>query len=136
MEEQAILHRLPKRRIDPCKRLEMKVGPSRRIPVAHQKLKNQNKFTVLLLYYILTCKFYWLKGEYLGIFCSLRAGTGIFLPKLYNAIPEAIKIHFSPDSRCTLKAPPQRRKNLWETIITPIGRGMRKPLRRAKTIVN
>jgi len=35
MEEQAVLHRLPKRRIDSCKRLEMKVGPSSTIRVNH-----------------------------------------------------------------------------------------------------
>ena len=35
MEEQAVLHRLPKRRIDSCKRLEMKVGPSSTIRANH-----------------------------------------------------------------------------------------------------
>jgi len=35
MEEQAVLYRLPKRRIDSCKRLEMKVGPSSTIRVNH-----------------------------------------------------------------------------------------------------
>ncbi len=35
MEEQAVLHRLPKRRIDSCKRLEVKVGPSSTIRANH-----------------------------------------------------------------------------------------------------
>ena len=35
MEEQSVLHRLPKRRIDSCKRLEMKVGPSSTIRANH-----------------------------------------------------------------------------------------------------
>ena len=35
MEEQAVLHRLPKLRIDSCKRLEMKVGPSSTIRANH-----------------------------------------------------------------------------------------------------
>lgn len=35
MEEQAVLHRLPKRRIDSCKRLEIKVGPSSTIRANH-----------------------------------------------------------------------------------------------------
>jgi len=35
MQEQAVLHRLPKRRIDSCKRLEIKVGPSSTIRANH-----------------------------------------------------------------------------------------------------
>ncbi len=35
MQEQTVLRRLPKRRIDSCKRLEMKVGPSSTIRVNH-----------------------------------------------------------------------------------------------------
>ena len=35
MREQAVLYRLPKRRIDSCKRLEMKVGPSSTIRANH-----------------------------------------------------------------------------------------------------
>ena len=35
MEDQAVLHRLPKRRIDSCKKKDVKVGPSSTIRVNH-----------------------------------------------------------------------------------------------------